>query len=126
MMKQALQYGFAATAILAVSLATGQGKAKPEWQEEFGISSCTLQTTGRNEYLILEPGHQLVLEGGGVKLHRTVLNETHTADGVLTRVVAERDWKDGQLYGVARNYCACSDHTKHVSYFGEDAAFSDN
>ena len=64
MMKQALQYGFAATAILAVSLATGQGKAKPEWQEEFGISSCTLQTTGRNEYFILEPGHQLVLEGG--------------------------------------------------------------
>ena len=126
MMKQALQYGFAATAILAVSLATGQGKAKPEWQEEFGISSCTLQTTGRNEYFILEPGHQLVLEGGGVKLHRTVLNETHTVDGVLTRVVEEREWKDGQLYEVARNYFAICDQTKDVFYFGEDVAFYEN
>src|SRR5438309_10288946 len=89
MLKQALHCVFGATAILAVSLATGQGKAKPEWQQEFGISSCTLQTTGRNEYFILEPGHQLVLEGGGVKLHRTVLNETRMVDGVLTRVVEE-------------------------------------
>src|SRR2546421_5153216 len=126
MMKQALRCVFGATAILAVSLATGQGKAKPEWQEEFGISSCTLQTTGRNEYFILEPGHQLVLEGGGVKLHRTVLNETHTVDGVLTRVVEEREWKDGQLYEVARNYFAICDQTKDVFYFGEDVAFYEN
>src|SRR2546426_11305175 len=102
MMKHALQCGFAATAILAVSLATGQGKAKPEWQGGFGISSCTLQTPGRNEYFILEPGHQLVLEGGGVKLHRTGLNETHTVDGVLTRGGEGRGWEGGQPYEAAR------------------------
>src|SRR2546430_7396962 len=106
MMKQALRCGFAATAILAVSLATGQGKAKPEWQGEFGISSCTLQTTGRNEYFILEPGHQPVLEGGGLKLPRTVLNETRTVDGVLTLGVEEREWKVGQLNAIARQYFA--------------------
>src|SRR6266480_4792643 len=65
--RTALRGVFAAAAILAVSLAAGQGKAQPEWQEEFGISTCTLQTTGHNEYFILEPGHQVVLEGGGVK-----------------------------------------------------------
>jgi hypothetical protein len=126
MKKQALQCAFAVTAILTVSLAAGQDKTKPEWQEEFGISGCTLQTTGRNEYFILEPGHQLVLEGGGVKLQRTVLNETRTVDGVLTRVVEEREWKDGQLYEIARNYFAICEQTKDVFYFGEDVAFYEN
>jgi hypothetical protein len=126
MKKQALQCAFAVTAILTVSLAAGQGNTKPEWQEEFGISGCTLQTTGRNEYFILEPGHQLVLEGGGVKLQRTVLNETRTVDGVLTRVVEEREWKDGQLYEIARNYFAICEQTKDVFYFGEDVAFYEN
>src|SRR5213593_1962477 len=87
----------AAFAILAFSTAWGQSKGKKsDWQEEFGISSCNLATTSRNPYLVLEPGFQLVLEGGGTRLQITVLDETKPIDGVLTRVVEEKEWKDGK------------------------------
>jgi len=113
----------AAAAFFAVSTAFGQGTDKSTWQEEFGISSCKLATTGRNQYLVLEPGFQLVLEGGGTRLQITVLNETKPIDGVLTRVVEEKEWKDGKLYEIARNYFAMCPETKDVFYFGEEVEF---
>ena len=67
--------------------------ADSKWQEEFGITSCTLQTTGRNQYFVLEPGFQLVLEGDGARVQITVLDETKVVGGVTTRVVEEREWK---------------------------------
>jgi len=87
------------------------------------MAGCNLQTTGKNPYFVLEPGFQLVLEGGGVKLEITVLNETKAVDGVNTRVVEEREWKGGKLYEVARNYFAICEKTKDVFYFGEDVDF---
>jgi hypothetical protein len=54
------------------------------WQQEFNISKCKLQTTGRNEYFILEPSFQLVLEGGDTRLQITVLNETKMVSGANT------------------------------------------
>jgi hypothetical protein len=114
----------AAAAFFAFSTACGQGTdTKSGWQEEFGISSCSLATTGRNPYFVLEPGFQLILEGGGTKLQITVLNETKTVDGVLTRVVEEKEWKDGKLYEIAKNYFAMCPQTKDVFYFGEDVEF---
>ena len=85
-----------------------------------------MSTTGRNEYFILEAGFQLVLEGGDTKLQITVLDETRNVDGVLTRVVEEREWKRGKLYEVARNYFAICEQTKDVFYFGEDVDFYEN
>ncbi|MES2562078.1 MAG: hypothetical protein V4637_05050, partial [Pseudomonadota bacterium] len=80
------------------------------WQEEFNVSKCTLQNVGRNDYFVLEPGFQLLLEGGDTKLRITVLNETKMVNGVNTRVVEEREWKNGKLYEVSRNYFAiCGD-----------------
>jgi hypothetical protein len=108
----------AAAAILAIPAAYAE-----TWQMEFGIKNCNLQTTGRNPYFILEPGHQLVLEGGDTKLQITVLNDTKTVDGVTTRVVEEKEWKDGKLLEVARNYFAICPQTKDVFYFGEDVDF---
>lgn len=93
------------------------------YQEDFDLKKCNLQTTGRNDYFILEPGHQLVLEGGGTRLQITVLNETKVVDAVTTRVVEEREWKGGQLYEVSRNYFAICEQTKDVYYFGEDVEF---
>jgi hypothetical protein len=127
MIKRMHRYVFAAAALFAFSGAFGQGKpAKSAWQEEFGISKCNLLTSGRNEYFILEPGYQLILEGGGMKLQITVLNETKAIDGVTTRVVEEREWKQGKLYEVARNYFAICEQTKDVFYFGEDVNFYEN
>jgi len=117
----------AAAAIGALAASSEDGNAQGSaWQQEFGISSCNLQTTGRNQYFILEPGFQLVLEGGDTKLQITVLDETKVVAGVTTRVVEEREWKDGKLYEVARNYFAICEQTKDVFYFGEDVDFYEN
>src|SRR5262249_15116139 len=50
----------------------------------------------------------------------TVLNETKKVDGVETRVVEERETKDGKLVEVSKNYFAISKRTNSVYYFGED------
>ena len=55
-----------------------------------------------------------------------VLNETKTVDGVVTRVVEEKEWKKGKLYEIARNYFAICEQTKDVFYFGEDVNFYEN
>jgi hypothetical protein len=123
MIKRKFQAVFAMT-VLACSTAWGQGQAaSPSWQEDFKLSECKMQTAGRNPYLVLEPGFQLVLKGGDLLLHITVLDETRTVDGVHTRVVEEKEWKGGQLTEIARNYFAICDQTKDVFYFGEEVDF---
>lgn len=108
-------------AIFVFSTAYAQDDSS--WQKEFGIASCNLLTTGRNPYFVLEPGHQLILEEDDEKVQITVLDETRMVDGVVTRVVEEREWKDGELYEVARNYFAICEATKDVFYFGEDVDY---
>ncbi len=125
MNKRTVQTILTAVAILTFSTAWGQGK-KSEWQDEFTLLSCNLTTTGRNPYFVLEPGFQLVLEGRDTKLQITVLGETRMIDGVNTRVVEEKEWKDGKLYEIARNYFAICPQTKDVFYFGEDVEFYEN
>ncbi len=127
MNKRTVQTILAAVAVLAFSTAWGQSKGKKsDWQDEFAISSCNMATTGRNPYFVLEPGFQLVLEGGDTKLQITVLSETKMVDGVNTRVVEEKEWKDGKLHEIARNYFAICPQTKDVFYFGEDVEFYEN
>jgi hypothetical protein len=114
---------------LAAWLALAAGAAQPmgyAWQEEFNLAGCTMTTTGRSPYFVLMPGFQLVLEGGDTRLAVTVLDETKTLDGVLTRVVEEREWKNGRLYEVSRNYFAMCEQTKDVYYFGEDVDYYEN
>src|SRR5258708_29351396 len=102
-----LQSIVAVAAMLSCSGACGQGAAKGSpWQEKFELSSCKLLTPGRNQYFVLDPGFQLVLEGGGAKLQITVLNETKTVDGVATRTGEEEEWKDEKVVDVDTNYCA--------------------
>src|SRR5262245_66204801 len=114
----------AAIALCAVSNAIGQprGASPPAsaWQQEFGLESRTLLTKGRSEYFVLEPGFRLELQGGDTKLHITVLDETKKVAGVETRVVEEREWKNGALHEVSRNYFVICEQTRDVVYFGED------
>lgn len=124
MITQTLKAIVTAAAILAFSTSCTQGEGtNSAWQEKFDLAGCNLLTTGRNPYFVLEPGFQLVLEGGDTKLEITVLNETKKVDGVNTRVVEEREWKDGKLYEVAKNYFAICEQTKDVFHFGEDVDF---
>lgn len=91
-----------------------------EWQEDFGLAKRSLVATGRNTYFILEPGFQLVFESEDEKLIITVLKDTMDIAGVTTRVVEEREWKNGKLIEVSRNYFAICKDTKDVFYFGEE------
>jgi hypothetical protein len=81
-------------------------------------------SAGRGKYFVLEPGFQSVYEGREdgepTRLVITVTDQTKTVDGVETRVVEEREWHDGQLTEVSRNYFAIDRATKDVYYFGED------
>jgi hypothetical protein len=92
----------------------------PEWQEEFDFSNCTLSTEWTNDYFILEPGFQLVLEGGNEVLAITILDDTIEIDGILTRVVEEREWRNEELIEVSRNFFAICEETKDIYYYGED------
>lgn len=76
-----------------------------------------------NPYFPLEVGRRWVLEGEDdgepVRVEITVLDETEVVGEVVTRVVEEREWEDGELHEVSRNFFArASDGT--VCYFGEE------
>jgi hypothetical protein len=114
-------------AAFAFCLTAAQASAEDTgWQEEFGLEKCTLKTTGRNQYFVLEPGYQLVLESDDTKLEITVADETKDVNGVATRVVEEKEWKDGKLYEISKNYFAVCEQTNDVYYFGEDVDFYEN
>ncbi|MGH9853840.1 MAG: hypothetical protein ACREBD_28695 [Blastocatellia bacterium] len=100
--------------------ANEQKKDDALWTTEFAVEKSALSATGRNPYFILEPGYQLVFEGGKERLVITVQDETKLVDGVETRVVEERETKAGKLVEVSRNYFAISRRTNDVFYFGED------
>ena len=124
MTRRSIQIVITVAAGLAMSTSYFQStQAGSSWQEEFDIAGCNLMTTGRNQYFVLEPGHQVVLESSDTKLAITVLDETKTVDGVMTRVVEEREWEDGELFEVSRNYFAICDASKDIFYFGEDVDY---
>ncbi|PAJ77495.1 hypothetical protein [Burkholderia ubonensis] len=127
MIARALHLIAACSALLALATTDAQGQEKKgAWQDEFGITSCKLVTTGRNPYFVLEPGFQTVYEGGGTRLQITVLDETRPVNGVVTRVVEEKEWKDGQVVEISRNYFAMCEATRDIFYFGEDVDFYKN
>ena len=103
-----------------VSRGSDGGQTPDVWTRTFGVEPGELVSTGRNPYFVLEPGYQLVLEGGSVRLTVTVLDATKTVAGVETRVVEERETDKGSLVEVSRNYFAISARTNSVFYFGED------
>ena len=101
------------------------GRNGDEYQKNFPKEPFI--NTGENPYFILQPGYVLELAGEEDKekidLTITVTNETEVVDGVLTRVVEEREEKDGTLYEVSRNYFVLGARTNNAYYFGEDVDF---
>jgi hypothetical protein len=90
------------------------------WTMSFNAAPGDLATTGRNTYFILEPGYELVLENGNEQLVVTVLDETKRIGDFDTRVVEERESRNGNLIEVSRNFFAISKQSKDVYYFGEE------
>jgi hypothetical protein len=90
------------------------------WTMSFNAAPGDLATTGRNTYFILEPGYELVLEHGNEQLIVTVMDETKRIGDFDTRVVEERESRNGKLIEVSRNFFAISKQSKDVYYFGEE------
>jgi hypothetical protein len=120
-----------AALILAGMFAATAATAHPReelFTKVFPLSRCGgFSSTGENEYWVLQPGHTLKFEGDDdgelVELTITVLNETITIAGVETRIVEERESKDGELVEVSRNYFAFCNESNSAFYFGEDVDF---
>jgi hypothetical protein len=110
--------GIAGLALL--TCAVNEVQRDDQWTRQFVVEPDELTTIGRNPYFILEPGYQLELRGATTRLVIRVLAETRSVNGVATRVVEERESKDGSLVEVSRNYFAISRRTNSVFYFGED------
>ena len=90
------------------------------WQSQFPVEKKTLGTAGENPYFNLTPGLRLEYRNGSEVLVTSVLNETKTIDGVETRVVEDRETKNGKLVELTRDYFAIDKATGDVYYFGED------
>lgn len=91
-----------------------------EWQTDFGLENRQLADNGESAYFILQPGFQTVLEYRKVRLTITVLDETKEIGGVVTRVVEEREEKNGRLLEISKNFFAIDRETGDVFYFGEE------
>jgi hypothetical protein len=105
--------------LLAVAATLAAQPAKV-WQSVFSVDKKTLGVKGANPYFNLTPGYTLSYRHGKDTGTLTVLNETKTIDGVETRVVEDREWKNGQLVELTRDYFAIDSATNDVYYFGED------
>ena len=115
------------TAIFLVIPAFADAVDDDGWQDSFPIESYTMTATGENRYWSLTPGRFVVLGSleadGSEFVIISVLDETEMVDGVETRVIEEREFKDGELAEISRNFFAMAEETKDVFYFGEDVDY---
>jgi hypothetical protein len=102
------------------AILTAQAPQKADFRTAFAVDKAKLSSTGRGAYFVLEPGYRLHLQSGKDTLIVSVLEETKVVDGVVTRIVEERETEGGQLAEVSRNYFAVDVATGDVYYFGED------
>ena len=95
-----------------------------EFRKDFNVPKDRLKSNGRSKFFVLDPGFKLVFQGkekgGTTDLIITVLNKTEEVDGVETRVVEEREFHNGKLVEVSKNFFVIDERNKDVYYFGED------
>lgn len=110
---------FLSMAAVLLAAAAGQ-QSRAGWRDSFAVDKKNLASRGSAKYFVLEPGFRLHLAKGNTTLTVTVLDETREIDGVVTRVVEERESKGGKLVEVSRNFFAIDPSTGDVYYFGEE------
>jgi hypothetical protein len=104
----------------ANALSQAVNASPQDWQDEFNIADRKLSDTGESKYFILLAGFQTIFESQNEKLIITVLDETKVINGITTRVVEEREEKNGELIEISRNFFAIDQETGDVFYFGEE------
>lgn len=109
--------------LAACGAALAEGTDAKTWADTFE-GKQDLGPYGANPFYVLKPGYTLEYAGGTkakkVRLVITVLKTGKVVDGVKVAVVEEREWLNGKLTEVSRNYLAISRTTNNVYYFGED------
>jgi hypothetical protein len=103
-----------------ILLGTVTGQTNRQSSSLFSAVEEEFSSTGTNPYFVLEPGYTLTLRDGQEQMVVTVLSETKRIGNVETRVVEERETKDGQLVEISKNYFVIGKRTNSVYYFGED------
>ena len=111
---------------VALSILLAAGALAPviaqqgNFQSVFRVDKKTLGVTGSNPYFNLTPGYRLSYKDGADTDTLTVLDETKLIDGVETRVVEDRELRNGGLVELTTDYYAIDSATNDVYYFGED------
>ena len=106
--------------LLLAGAGTLAAQPAKDFQSVFAVDKKTLGVKGANPCFNLTPGYTLAYRHGKDTDTLTVLNETKRIDGVETRVVEDRELKNGQLIELTRDYFAIDSVTNDVYYFGED------
>ena len=113
------------TLVFAASCAHTGGTKADDFQRDFPEDKSDLMSAGTNPYFILEPGwvaeYAEFDNASGETLTITVTEETLMVDGVETRIVEERESKNGKVIEISQNYFAIGRKTNSVYYFGEDS-----
>ncbi len=114
--------------VLVALVASGCSKAS-SFENLMDIGVCdpdtgTFTSEVDNPYFPLPVGQQVVLEGGGVLVRITPLDEVRTVAGVETRVVEEYEEIDGSVVEISRNFFAQAEDGT-VCYFGEEVDMFD-
>jgi hypothetical protein len=114
---------FAALLLLPLGAAAQDG-----FTSSFRLQDCRFLAHGANPHFLLEPERQLVYEGEDEELFITVLERTRRITlpiggrmrTIRTAVVQEREFEDGELKEISRNFFAICEKTGDVFYFGEE------
>jgi hypothetical protein len=93
-------------------------EAMPQWTVVSQVDTANLATVGKNAYFNLEPGYRLRYTDGSLIRTMTVRRKTKMVDGVQTRVIEEKEEKDGQPTKVVWKYYAIDKTTTAVYCFG--------
>jgi hypothetical protein len=102
--------------------------AQDDFTSNFRVEDCKFQARGANPHFILRPERQLVYQADGEELFITVLERTRRITlpiggrlkSVRTAVVEEREFEDGELKEISRNFFAFCRKTNDLYYFGEE------
>jgi hypothetical protein len=93
-------------------------EAMPQWAAISQVDPANLATIGKNAYFNLEPGYRLRYRDGTLTRTMTVRRKTKMVDGVETRVIEEKEEKDGQPTKVVWKYYAIDKTTTALYCFG--------
>lgn len=91
------------------------------------VNSCSGAAGDCNQYVPLIVGRVWELDNSNCAdcdeqeaVRIRMLTDTQMVDGQLTRVMEEREWIDGELSEVSRNFLVQCPNTQDVFYAGED------